>query len=68
MIHVFTLIWFFVAADGNQIMTQDFDSKQACEAQGAYMNDVSLALKEAKKITDFGGMCRENPNSNNGST
>lgn len=71
MIHIFLFIWFWTADapnGGNQMMTHEFTSQQACEAEGASMNEVSLAMKAAKKIIDFGGMCYEVPNSNNGST
>lgn len=67
MIHLFILTWFFVAPDGNQIMHQFFDSREACEEKGAYMNELSAAALAAKKITTFGGDCQEVPNSNNGS-
>ena len=70
MIHVFLLIWFWTAPppDGNQLLTHQFDSQKACEEAGAQMNDVSIAMKAVKKITDFGGMCYEVQQSNNGST
>ena len=68
MIHIFLLIWFWTAPDGNKLLTRQFDSQEACEIAGADMNSVSEALKAAMKITDFGGMCYEVKNSDNGST
>lgn len=55
---IFLLIWFLTGMpDGNHLEVKQYQTIEACQAEGDSLAEASKAAKDAKAITDFGGVC-----------